>query len=153
VRLRNEEIQLYIAKMLEKNVYICINRCIYMYSFYRGKRFHNSLRYPGRDYSRPGKYFVTICTANKTEWFGKIINAEMQLSKIGSIAFRLWCEIPTHFPYITLDEFVIMPNHLHGIIIINKSDKNPVVGSLHATNLRKMKTCHSYPHNQVRYLS
>jgi putative transposase len=91
-----------------------------MYSFYRGKRSQNSLRYPGRDYSRPGKYFVTICTANKTEWFGKIINSEMQLSEIGSIAFRLWCEIPIHFPYITLDEFIIMPNHLHGIVIINK---------------------------------
>ena len=106
-----------------------------MYSFYRKRRHRNSLRYPGRDYTHPGKYFVTICTANKTEWFGTIINAEMRLSEIGSIAFKLWCEIPQHFPYITLDEYVIMPNHIHGIIIIDRHIEKPVVGALHATNL------------------
>jgi len=106
-----------------------------MYSFSRKRRIHNSLRYPGRDYTRPGKYFVTICTENKTEWFGTITNSEMQLSEIGSIAKKLWYEIPKHFPYVSLDEFIIMPNHLHGIIIINKSVKNSMVGSLHATNL------------------
>ncbi len=106
-----------------------------MYSFYRKSRHCNSLRYPGRDYSYPGKYFVTICTANRTKWFGQITNSKMQLSDIGSIACKFWYDIPLHFPYVTLDEFVIMPDHIHGIIIINRSSKNPVVGSLHATNL------------------
>ncbi len=106
-----------------------------MYSFYRRRRQHNSLRYPGRDYSRPGKYFVTICTTNKTEWFGTVINNKIQLSDIGCIAFKIWSEIPQHFPYITLDDFVVMPNHIHGILIINKSAKNPMVGALHATPL------------------
>jgi len=107
-----------------------------MYSFYRKRRRHNSLRYPGRDYSLPGKYFVTICTADKKEWFGTIANGGMQLSDTGSIAYRFWCEIPDHFPYITLDEFIIMSNHMHGIIIINRNLKKPMVGSLHATNLK-----------------
>ncbi len=106
-----------------------------MYSVYRKRRHCNSLRYPGRDYSRPGKYFVTICTADRTEWFGKITNSKMQLSDIGSIACKFWYDIPQHFPYINLDEFVIMPDHIHGIIIINRSPKKPMVGSLHATNL------------------
>ncbi len=105
-----------------------------MYPFYK-KRWHNiSLRYPGRDYSLPGKYFVTICTGDKRKWFGTIVNGEIQLSDIGSIAFNLWHEIPQHFPNITLDEFVIMPDHIHGIIIINRNLKKTVVSSLHATN-------------------
>ena len=106
-----------------------------MNSFYRKRRRHNSLRYPGRDYSLPGKYFVTICTADKREWFVKIIKGEMKLSNTGNIAYEYWCEIPEHFPYITLDEFIIMPNHIHGIIIINKNPNKHVVGSLHATTL------------------
>jgi REP element-mobilizing transposase RayT len=93
------------------------------------------LRYAGRDYSLPGKYFVTICTAQKTEWFGSIINGEMHLSEIGHIAFQMWYEIPVHFPFIGLDEFVVMPDHIHGIIVINRSVGTPVVGSLHATAL------------------
>ncbi len=102
-----------------------------MYSLYR-KRWHNiSLRYPGRDYSLPGIYFVTLCTGDKRKWFGTIINAEVQLSDIGSIAYKLWYEIPEHFPDITLDEFIIMPDHIHGIIIINGNLKHCVVGSLH----------------------
>ena len=106
-----------------------------MYSFYR-KKWHNiPLRYPGRDYSLPGKYFVTICTENKRKWFGVILNGEIHLSDIGSIAHKLWYEIPQHFPDITLDEFIIMPDHIHGIIIINRNLENYVVGSLHATNL------------------
>jgi len=106
-----------------------------MYSFYRRRRHYNSLRYPGRDYSLPGKYFVTICTADKRRRFGTIVNGEMKLSEIGRIACKFWYEIPQHFPYITLDEYILMPNHIHGIIIINRHDENPVVGSLHATTL------------------
>ena len=106
-----------------------------MYSSYRKGRRRNSLRYPGRDYSLPGKYFITISTADRKKLLGTIENGEMLLSDIGSIAYKLWCEIPQHFPYITLDEFIIMPNHIHGIIIINKNPSKHVVGSLHATTL------------------
>jgi len=109
-----------------------------MDSSYRRRRLHNSLRYPGRDYSLPGKYFITICTANRKEWFGTIGSSHattILLSDIGNIAYKLWYEIPQHFPYITLDAFVIMPNHVHGIIFINKNSNNNFVGSLHATTL------------------
>jgi putative transposase len=59
----------------------------------------------------------------------------MQLSEIGCIASHMWNEIPVHFPFIDLDAFVIMPNHVHGIIVINRFIEKPIVGSLHATTL------------------
>lgn len=71
------------------------------------------------DYSFSGYYFITICTHNGTDYFGEIKNGKMVLSEIGLIAYNYWKEISTHFPYAKLDEFIIMPNHLHGIITIN----------------------------------
>jgi len=70
------------------------------------------------------------------EWFGKITTGDMQLSDIGYVAEKMWCEIPLHFPFIVLDEFVVMPNHIHGIITINNCIEKTLVGSLHATTLR-----------------
>jgi REP element-mobilizing transposase RayT len=109
--------------------------------FRKGYR-HNSLRYDGRDYSRPGKYFVTICTAEKTKWFGSVINSKMHLSEIGHIASQMWYEIPVHFPFISLDAFVVMPDHIHGVIIINKSAEPSIAGALHATPLPRHDTKH-----------
>ena len=74
------------------------------------------------DYGSNAAYFVTICTQNREYYFGEIINGVMQLSEIGLLANKYWLEIPEHFPFVELDEFVVMPNHVHGIIIINKSD-------------------------------
>jgi len=72
------------------------------------------------DYSSNAAYFITICTARRQHYFGVIINSEMQLSKIGEYATECWMKIPNHFPYYHLDEFVVMPNHLHGIVVIEK---------------------------------
>ena len=112
-----------------------------MCSGYRNRNRYNSLRYAGRDYSRPGKYFVTICTAQKTEWFGSVINSKMQLSEIGHIASQMWFEMPVHFPFIGLDAFVVMPNHIHGIILINR------VEALHATPLHPHDATPLHPHD------
>jgi len=100
------------------------------------------LRYTGRDYSLPGKYYVTLCTAQKTEWFGNVINSKMHLSEIGQIASKLWLEIPVHFPLIGLDAFVVMPDHIHGIIVINRSISPSIVEALHATPLPPHDTTH-----------
>jgi putative transposase len=76
-------------------------------------------RMPKYDYSSRGCYFVTICSKNKEiNSFGKIANGNMELSHMGKIAEKCWLEIPIHFPNIRLDEFVIIPNHVHGIIAI-----------------------------------
>lgn len=82
---------------------------------------HNTrkmLRLKGYDYSQPGEYFVTICTRNREGLFGEIVDGVMQLNKAGEIAKRCWVELPFHCPNVQLDEFVVMPNHVHGIIRI-----------------------------------
>ncbi|MDO5570001.1 MAG: hypothetical protein Q4F97_00860 [Bacteroidales bacterium] len=69
-----------------------------------------------------GIYFVTICTQDKKYYFGEVLNGKMNLSKIGIIADILWHEIKNHAPNIELGEFVVMPNHIHGILILNGND-------------------------------
>jgi putative transposase len=81
-----------------------------------------STRLKEYDYSQPGGYFVTICSHNHECLFGDVQEEEMILSPIGKIARRCWEEIPHHFNNIALDAFVIMPNHMHGIIFINDKD-------------------------------
>lgn len=70
------------------------------------------------DYSQPGLYFVTICTRDKVCVFGNIVDDEMVLNRFGKIVERTWQEIPQHFRGVELDGFVVMPNHVHGIIAI-----------------------------------
>ena len=82
----------------------------------------NSTRLQTWNYGWNGGCFVTICTKNRECFFGVVENGDMQHSKIGKITYKYWCEIPEHFPFVRLDEFVIMPNHVHGIVIIDKSD-------------------------------
>jgi len=70
------------------------------------------------DYSQNGMYFVTICTKNRECLFGEILDGKMELNEYGQIATDCWKEIPKHFPSVEIDEFVVMPNHVHGIITI-----------------------------------
>ncbi|NJO91243.1 MAG: hypothetical protein HC831_21465 [Chloroflexia bacterium] len=84
----------------------------------------SSTRLQTWDYGKNAPYFVTICTQNRECFFGKVIDGEMQLSEIGEIARKYWLEIPNHFPFVVLDAFVVMPNHVHGIVVINKPIKN-----------------------------
>jgi putative transposase len=70
------------------------------------------------DYSTPGYYFITIKTLNNNNFFGKIINNQMELSKMGIIANQYLINIPKHFSTVRLDEYIIMPNHVHIIIQI-----------------------------------
>ncbi len=91
------------------------------------EKFQNKYRIPSArlqswDYGANGLYFVTICTKNREHFFGEIQNGEMILSEIGILANKYWNEIPEHFPFAILDAFVVMPNHVHGIIVIDKPD-------------------------------
>ena len=94
-----------------------------MCALFRNKYRIESTRYRGYDYSSPVKYFVTICTKNKIRYFGKIENRKMILTELGIIAEKFWREIPGHFPNIKLDEYIIMPDHIHGIIIVIEAPK------------------------------
>jgi hypothetical protein len=84
----------------------------------------SSARLKNWDYGSNAIYFVTICTQNREHYFGTIADERMELSETGKIAQRFWFEIPIHFPFVKLGESVVMPNHIHGIIIIDKPDKN-----------------------------
>ena len=86
---------------------------------YKDKKQYRRRNY---DYSQNGSYFITICTADREMFFGDINDGKIELSEIGWIAEKFWQEIPSHFLGVNLDEYVIMPNHIHGVIEINKSD-------------------------------
>jgi len=87
---------------------------------FRNKYRIASTRLSNWDYSSNAAYFITINTANRKHYFGRVNNARVELSAIGDIANECWLNIPHHFPHFTLDEFVIMPNHVHGIVLIEK---------------------------------
>jgi putative transposase len=91
------------------------------------KKFKNkyrieSIRKPSWDYGSNAAYFITICTNNREHFFGEIVDGQMNLNQIGQFAHNFWLEIPEHYPFVLLNNFVIMPNHMHGILIINKPD-------------------------------
>ena len=93
----------------------------------RMEKFKNKYRIPSSrlqtwDYGNNGSYFITICTKNREHFFGEIVDGEMQLNDIGKIAEQYWLEISNHFSFIKLGNFVVMPNHTHGILIIGKPD-------------------------------
>jgi REP element-mobilizing transposase RayT len=82
-----------------------------------------SIRLPGYDYAQPGAYFVTVRTHKYTLLFGQVVNGEMELNVYGRVAATYWTRIPRYFSRVKLDAFVVMPNHVHGIIVI--VDDNP----------------------------
>lgn len=89
----------------------------------------SSARLSNWDYSSNAAYFITICTADRKHYFGNILNLSMQLSKVGEFAKKCWMNIPDHFPHFYLDAFVVMPNHVHGIVMIRKPyiDNNSLI--------------------------
>jgi REP element-mobilizing transposase RayT len=89
---------------------------------YQNKYRIASARMKNYDYSSNGVYFVTIVTKKREHFFGNIVNGKMVLNEIGKIVKKYWDEIPQHFLFIKLDEMVIMPNHIHGILWIDNDD-------------------------------
>jgi REP-associated tyrosine transposase len=85
----------------------------------------SSARLQNWDYGSQGLYFVTICTKNRNKYFGEIVPlqtqniAPLQPTLIGLIAQKNWEQIPVHFPFVELDQFQVMPDHLHGILFFN----------------------------------
>ncbi len=89
---------------------------------FKGKYRIKSSRLEGWDYSLNGAYYITICTKNKEYFFGEIKNEKIVLSEIGRMAEKYWKGIPEHFPFVKLDEFVVMPNNIHGILFIENEN-------------------------------
>ena len=88
------------------------------------KHHRRSIRLKGYDYTQPGAYFITICTYQRQCLFGEIIAGTMHLNLTGQIVQTCWKNLSKHFPFIELDVFTVMPNHLHGIIIITETNPN-----------------------------
>ena len=101
--------------------------------------FRHSMRLNGHDYCTPGNYFITICTKNKFNHFGNIEKNILISTRIGLMVHDAWLSLPKRFPDIILGEFVVMPDHIHGIIRIN----NRVSGI--ANNSFEEKSKHGIP--------
>ncbi|MCJ2541532.1 transposase [Thermostichus vulcanus] len=89
------------------------------------KHHRRSIRLKGYDYSQAGAYFVTICTKDRQCLFGEIHAGDMFLNDAGLILYDVWYGLPNHYLHIELDAFVVMPNHIHGIIVLS----DPPVGA------------------------
>ncbi|HEY4698276.1 MAG TPA: hypothetical protein VIH29_09780 [Gallionella sp.] len=77
-----------------------------------------SLRLKGYDYSQAGVYFVTICAHGKVCLFGDVIGSEMKVNELRRKVQAVWNGLPVHYPHVATDAFVVMPNHVHGVIVI-----------------------------------
>ena len=82
------------------------------------KHHRRSIRLQGYDYTSPGAYFITICTHQRQCLFGEIVDGEMQLNEFGIVARSHWMKLPQHHSHLQLDAFVVMPNHVHGILVL-----------------------------------
>ena len=77
-----------------------------------------SIRLQNYDYTQPGAYFVTICMQHRACLFGAVVDREIRLNSTGQIVVQCWEDSPNHFPHVKLDRFVVMPNHVHGILVL-----------------------------------
>ena len=102
-----------------------------------GRRKPNRLN--NYDYSQSGWYFVTICVQNRECLFGQVENGRMIVNNYGRVAQQYWSEIPEHYEGVILDEFIVMPNHVHGIIVIAN------VGDRHACPLQSDRPHQTLP--------
>ena len=93
------------------------------------KHRRRSIRLKDFDYGQPGAYFVTVVTQGRLLFFGNVVDGQTRLSDEGIITRQCWQVIPEHFSNVSLDEFVVMPNHLHGIVVMEP------VGARHAVPL------------------
>ena len=81
-----------------------------------------SIRLKGFDYSSTGAYFVTICTQRYRCIFGRVVEDQVRLSHLGTVVREKWLDLPAHHPGVTLDEFIVMPNHVHGILRLRNAE-------------------------------
>lgn len=115
-----------------------------------GQQKRTSLRLDGYDYSKSGKYYVTICINNRENVMGDVLASKIILNKCGEMVKKWWEKLPKKFDLVSLDKFIIMPNHLHGIIeIMNRSS----VGAIPCNRPCKDDLfCHNFGFSNRKYI-
>lgn len=103
---------------------------------------YQKLRAQWWDYSSNAEYFITICTMKKAPFFGEVLDQKMILNELGLWAKSCWYDIPSHFPFVDLGAFIVMPDHIHGILKINK----PHICKMQVES-QNIATPHSYQEN------
>ncbi len=95
-------------------------------------KIHNrhSIRLQGYDYSRSGAYYITIVTHGRECLFGQVDHYEMHLNQFGQIVQKAWFDLPNHYPHVELGEFCIMPNHVHGVILLIDDGRGGSIGKM-----------------------
>ncbi len=86
------------------------------------KHDRKTIRLKGYDYAQNGAYFVTICIKNKECISGEILDGKIVLNDVGEMIQSVWNGLPEHYPHVELDQFVVMPNHMHGIVVISNDN-------------------------------
>ena len=81
-----------------------------------------SIRLHGYDYALAGAYFITACTQGRARLFGEIVEGRMRLNAAGDMVWRIWNDMPSHYPGIDIDEFIVMPDHIHAIVDIRANE-------------------------------
>ena len=95
-------------------------------------QYRKHIRLRGWDYRNPGLYFITICTKNREHLFGEIRNGVMGLTEPGCLAWEYWYSLPDHHPNAAPDAFIVMPDHIHGILGILPQHRRDVAGNIPA---------------------
>jgi putative transposase len=114
---------------------------------------HNrrSLRLKGFDYASPGSYFVTICVSDMGTFpFGCVVDGTVRLSAFGEITEDCWRQIPAHFPGVEIDAHVVMPNHIHGIVVIKSSGKPRPAGTRYTSSIIHPRPVFERPETTLR---
>ena len=105
--------------------------------FHPDRPTRRSIRLKDYDYADEGAYFVTLCTFHRECLFGEVAGGEIRLNAVGEVVHECWDAIPDHFLNVELDAFVVMPNHVHGIVVITgKCGRGDTVGARHALPLQ-----------------
>ena len=121
----------------------------------RPQRQRRSIRLPSYDYGHPGSYFITVCTNQRRCLFGEVVGGEVNLSPYGGIVMNCWHDLVNHYARVELDAFVVMPNHVHGIIVLTDVDRRTAHSRSYGLPeiVRAFKTFSSRPINEARATS
>ncbi len=125
-----------------------------------GRHHRRSIRLKGYDYAQAGAYFVTMCTQNRACLFGEVVDGQMRVNECGRVVADSWMWLSARYPHVDLDEWVVMPNHLHGIIILTGPDgrggsrtaptenRKPIgrlIGAFKTVSTKRLNTMHNSP--------